>query len=359
MNVRLARPHELSAEERDLWHQLQDSNPDLDSPFFCLEWIDAVAGVRPNLEVAVLEQSGEIVGFFPFQRGGGGEVGRPAPNRLSEFHGLIARPGLSFDAAAMLRQCRLLAWHFDHLIASQAPFQPHHWSRATSPYMDLSQGFEAYVAARRESGSSLPTEVARKSRKLGREVGPLRFELHAREDDVFRALLDWKTEQHGRTRRLEVLQTPWLIQLLETLRRIDTPRFSGRLSALYAGDHLVAVHLGLASAKSLHVWFPAFSLEYARFSPGIILLMEMARVAAAGGVRRIDLGKGPERYKGEFMTGTTEIAEGSVDLRVAHRTARRAWHGTKRWILASPRRAALARPLEWSRRWRQRRAFGS
>lgn len=356
LTVRLARPDELSSEERGVWRRLQQAGPDISSPFFCLDLILTVATVRKDLEVAVMEQGGDVVGFFPFQRGKG-NVGRPVLSRLSEFHGVVARQGLAFDAVDLLRQCRLVAWHFDHLVASQEPLQPYHWSRSASPYMDLSQGYEAYAAQRQQSGSSLLTDVARKSRKCARELGPLRFEIQSNEAEVFRSLIQWKSQQHDRTNRFEVLQTPWLTELLEKLRRIETPQFTGLLSALYAGDKLVAVHFGLASAASLHVWFPAFNREYGRYSPGLILLVEMAKATAARGIRRMDFGKGSERYKTEFMTGAVTIAEGSLDMRIVHRMVRLAWHRTNRWILASPRRSALALPLEWSRRWRQRRGF--
>jgi CelD/BcsL family acetyltransferase involved in cellulose biosynthesis len=357
VKVRLARPRQLSAGERDLWRRLQQADPDLGSPFLALELIETVAAVRSDVEVAVLERDGETLGFLPFQRGRG-DIGRPVLDRISEFQGMVAPRGLAFDAADLLRQCGLVAWHFGHLVASQQPFQPYHWVRSPSPYMDLSHGYEAYQAAGRRAGSAVLTEVARKARRCARQVGPLRFELHSHDDQAFRSLIEWKSRQHARTNRLEVLRTPWLRELLERLRGIETPQFAGPLSALYAGDELLAVHLGLASPASLHVWFPAYNLEHARHSPGLILLVEMARAAAARGIRRIDFGKGPERYKSELMNGAAMVAEGALDTRPVQRLARFAWHGAKQWVRSSPQRAVLARPLEWSRRWRQRRAFG-
>ncbi len=355
--VRLTRPDQLSVAEQDLWSRLQPADPELDGPFFCLELIQAVGRVRPDLEVAVIERGGEVLGFFPFQRGAG-NVGRPALSRLSEFQGFIMPRGVSFDAADLLRQCRLVAWHFDHLVASQLPLQPYHWSVTGSPVMDLSRGYQAYESQRRQAGSSLLASLGRKSRKCAREVGPLRFEFHSRDPAVFRALIDWKTRQHEQTNRFRVLDTPWLIELLEDLQRVESPRFSAVLSALYAGDRLLAVHYGLSSPASVHIWFPAFHPDYSRYSPGLLLFVELAKAAADRGIRRVDLGKGPERYKIEFMTGAATIAEGSFDTRPAHRWARLVWHRANRWLTASPNRAVLALPLEWSRRWRQRRAFG-
>ena len=42
-------------------------NPQLDNPFFRPEFTQAVAAVRDDVEVAVLEIQQQPVGFFPYQ----------------------------------------------------------------------------------------------------------------------------------------------------------------------------------------------------------------------------------------------------------------------------------------------------
>ena len=61
--VRLTRPEGLTTGERELWTRLQHQDPELGSPFFCLELIESVAAVRPDLEIAVIER------FMPRQLG--------------------------------------------------------------------------------------------------------------------------------------------------------------------------------------------------------------------------------------------------------------------------------------------------
>jgi CelD/BcsL family acetyltransferase involved in cellulose biosynthesis len=111
--------------------------------------------------------------------------------------------------------------------------------------------------------------------------------------------------------------------------------FQGVMSALYAGDELLAAHLGMASERVLHFWLPAYNRAYGRFSPGSILLLELARAAAATGWTRIDLGKGPEHYKSRFRSGAFSVAEGSVDPRPLHRVVRRAWTQGRQRIRSS------------------------
>ena len=83
----------------DAWSQIQRDNEELASPYFRPEFTQAVASVRGDVEVAVLEDHGEIVGFFPYQRGRGG-VARPVGGRLSDFQGVVARKGVALDASA-------------------------------------------------------------------------------------------------------------------------------------------------------------------------------------------------------------------------------------------------------------------
>jgi CelD/BcsL family acetyltransferase involved in cellulose biosynthesis len=100
-----------------------------------------------------------------------------------------------------------------------------------------------------------------------------------------------------------------------------------------------------------HSWFLAYDRELAQYSPGMILLLEMARAAESQGIRRIDLGKGPDSYKVSWMSGATTLAVGSVAVVPVVSTLRRSWHRTRDWLRTSPLRipvraaGRLTRPL--------------
>ncbi len=169
--------------------------------------------------------------------------------------------------------------------------------------------------------------------------------------------MTWKSAQHQRTGVLEIFRHDWVVALLERIRTTQTPQFSGVLSALYVADRLAAIHLGIRNVRALHIWFPAFERAYEKYSPGLILLVELAKAAASMGIERIDLGKGSERYKASFKSGTLPLAEGSVDIRLARKALRRHWYRAKQWIRSSPRAVYLKALLDSSRRLRQRMAF--
>jgi len=355
-NIDVLDANSLTPRHVAAWREIQQDDSRFDSAFYSPKFTQLVAATRGGVEVAIISEQDKPVGFFPFQRGSG-DVAQSVVGRLSEFHGVIAREGATWSPEAIMRASGLKAWHFDHVRASHTAFESHAWGTSDSPYIDLSAGFDAYCGAQHTSGSRQIKQAQRKRRKLEREIGPLRFEFESIDLGVLRSLIEWKTQQHCRTGMLEVLRIPWVVELLRTL--VDSPKIGcwGALSALYAGEELLAVHLGVRNPKTLHIWFPTFNRDFEAYSPGVILILELAKAAAADGVERIDLGKGPERYKQSLKSGSIPLLEGSVDLRPAHRLVRRNWYELKTRIRSSPNRHYLEAPLLWTQKMRQRLAF--
>ncbi|MBI3547909.1 MAG: GNAT family N-acetyltransferase [Elusimicrobia bacterium] len=311
MKVRVIEARDLPPEHRARWSEIQAAQPAFRSPYFSPEFTALVASVRDDVRVAVLEEDGAPVGYFPYQLGPGG-IGSPVGGGMSDYQGVIAPSGFAWTAEDLVRQCGMVAWDFHHLLASQAAFVPYHRKVSPSPFMDLSAGFEAYAAARRTAGSDMIPDLRRKARKLEREVGPLRFEADMRDGTVLSTLLRWKSEQYARTRRNDAFRHRWAREIVERAHGTRTPRFAGVLSALYAGDTLVAAHFGMRSAEVWHYWFPAYDANFGKYSPGLILLLRMAESAAGLGLRYVDLGKGDDAYKEIMASGVVDVATGSV-----------------------------------------------
>lgn len=248
------------------WKEIQTSNPSLASPYFCPEFTQTVASVRTDVEVAVLERDHELVGFFPYQRGRWANA-QPVAGRLTDFHGLIAGPEFTCDPVSLLQKCGLDSWRFDHLLESQTYFQPFMWTHGLSPYIDLSAGFDAYLAERRQHNSELQM-IARKIRKLEREVGPVRFEWHSASAENLQTLFRWKSSQFERTGLRDLLSFPWIRDVFGKLLEQNHADFAGLFSCLYAGQQLLAAHVGMRSRHVMHWWLPSFNRDFNRYSPG-------------------------------------------------------------------------------------------
>lgn len=350
MKINVIPADRLTPDHIFAWSNLQRADAAVDKPFFRPEFISAVAAVRDDIEVAVLKENGEYVGFFPFQRDRR-NIGRAVSWRMSDMHGIVAGKGVDWNAEELIREAGLLAWHFDHLVASQKPFQPYHYSVEESPYIDLREGYEVYRKERRQAGSSLIMQAFRKSRKIAREIGPLRFEMHTKDTKTFASLLTWKQAQINRKYYVDVFRFKWVIDLLEMIWRTETEGFSGVLSALYAGNQLIAVHLGMRSYDILSSWIPTFDSTYAKYSPGLILHIELAKKAAEMGIKRIDLGRGYNQMKTSLMSGTILVATGSVELRPLNRVLRAGWYGARDLVHSTPLGGIPLRIYRRMRNW--------
>jgi CelD/BcsL family acetyltransferase involved in cellulose biosynthesis len=294
------------------WRSLQRSNPDLSSPYFCPEFTACVAAARGDVEVAVLRENRKAVCVFPYQREephGGFPVGRP----LSDYHGLICAPDFRADLKLLLKACSLRTWRYDHLPASQTAFRSYHSRRACSPVIDVSQGFDRYL----KGVSSQTRECAdalRKSRRLAGDHGPLAFDYHVPDRALLGMLMDWKADQYRRSGAEDRFAIPWFKQVVINVFQCQAAAFAGVLSVLRAGDVPVALHFGMRAGGVWHYWFPAYDPRFARYSPGIIMLLKMAEAAPSRGIGSIDLGKGAAvRYKEALKSRDVSLAVGCVE----------------------------------------------
>lgn len=336
MKVRVIKARDLPREEIALWNEFQAGNPELASPYFCPHFTLAVAKVRDDVSVAILEDKSDVVGFFPFQRRGRG-VGKPVGWPLSDYQGVISPPGVSCDAHRLIDGCGLSVFDFDHLLVTQDGFLPFHEATEGSPYLDLSNGYDHYIESRAQDGTKVVnSRMASKWRKMEREFGELRFEARSADAEAMKTLLAWKSAQYHRTSAPDLFAYSWPVQLLEDLLRCEEPGFGGLLSTLHAGDQLVAVHLGLRSKAVWHYWFPTYGVEFGKYSPGYYLILQMAQSANALGLTTIDLGKGSMDYKLRLASGSVTVASGYVARASIAAAKRRLWRASTAFIEALP-----------------------
>ena len=224
MKIEVVAADRLTPEHVTAWSHVLAADTALESPFFRPEFTQAVAAVRDDVEVAVLREDDEPVGFFPYQRQRG-NVGVPVGGPLCDFQGVIVRRGVSVDARQLLRGCGLVAWHFNHLVASQEAFRPYHSVTWESPYMDLRGGFEAYRKNKHEAGRRTFAQAEREARKIDREIGPLRLVPHTCDQGIFELLMDWKVQQYRRIKATNFLAPTWTVAARSASGRHRRPRF--------------------------------------------------------------------------------------------------------------------------------------
>jgi CelD/BcsL family acetyltransferase involved in cellulose biosynthesis len=356
MNITVIRPEQLNGNQVDRWHQLRSCNSALASPFFTSAFILAVNAERGNVFVAVIEDSGTAVGFFPFERTGS-RVGRPVGGPVSDYHGLIASPHVKITPTELLSACEISRWPFDHLVDPGGIFAESVEVHACSRYVDLSQGYHAYIQERRQAKSDLISQTLRKEKKFVKDHEQLRFVFHQPDKAVLETLIRWKSEQYHRTNTVDIFSVPWTGSLLRRLLNQPTEDLQAVLSVLYAGDKIAAVHYGLRSQHVLHSWLPAYDIAFSRYSPGALLTLKMLEHCASVGINSFDFGKGTESYKKEFTPLSVPLGEGCVDRCTLRRQMRAAWRRSKDWVKQTPLKGAAKASGQFLYQLQQRSAF--
>ncbi|HVQ17119.1 MAG TPA: GNAT family N-acetyltransferase [Vicinamibacterales bacterium] len=346
--VHLISPNTLSSDLIDVWQSHRATDENLRGPFFSPEYVRIAASARPEVTIAVIETPGQAPAFLPLHRDA--SIARPVGLRASDFSGIIAAPGYEWSPESVLRSCGLSGWDFTNIVVSDPTMRPHFRAFADSPFADLSEGFEAFCKERSQSGSDLVKSVAQKARKMEREVAPMRFEAHVVDRQALALLYEWKAAQRARTGTVDVLSTPWMRAMVERMLATSTDAFGGLLSVLYAGDQVAAVHFGMRSETVWHYWFAAYNHELQRYSPGLIILLEMLKAAPELGIRTLTLGQGDEAYKLRYATGSTQLASGSVDCRLTRRLTNAVWYAARTASHHSSVVAALVRSVKRGRR---------
>jgi CelD/BcsL family acetyltransferase involved in cellulose biosynthesis len=293
---------------------MQQSAPALANPFLSAEFATAVGRYRAGTRVAVLTDAGETAGFFPFDRRQFGLAG-PVCGWLSPCQGLVHSPDADWDPRTLLRSCGLVAWQFDNLIADQKPFRPYHACVGAAPVIDLDDGFDAYYARLRARAPRLSRELARKGRKLARDVGPLRLVTESQDSAMLRVLMSWKSQQYRRTAHVDRFSLPWVVGLLDELLVHRSEYMSGMLCVLYAGDQPIAAQFGLRAGWQAVGWFTGYNPQFRHYSPGLLQIVEMARAFADIGITVIHMGKGAAGYTQTLKSHDIQVAEGMVTTR--------------------------------------------
>lgn len=335
MNVTAISANDLTDDHVAQWRLLQAENPSCAGPHFSVEFVKAVAEVRDHIEVAMMSRGGEPFGFVPFRRTKG-DIGRPIADNFSDFQGCIVSPNVCWDADEIVRRCRLNAFHFSNVPATCAALEPFVWQSKQASYIDLSEGFEAYRVSRRKAGSDELHEALRKVRKIQRDVAPLHFEPRSTDPAVFRTLIAWKRAQLKARNLGDSFAGPWVLPLLERIVNSQTDDFTGMMSVLRVGDEILAINLGMRSRNVLHGWVTTYNRDFAKYSPGMMMVVQLAQYAERQGVRRIEMGGGGEAFKMSLASGTYDLVSGAIDLRPVAKFATHGWMLAKEMIRDTP-----------------------
>lgn len=315
MRIEVVRPSELSSDDQAAWSRLQASRLALASPFLSPQWARAVerADGPDDVRVCLIEDRDGLRGVFPVRCGV--LTAMPVGAPLNDRQAVIAAEPLDLPPSALLQALRVHRYDFTHMSADDAVFGGFAQGVEYSYAIDVSGGWAAYEQNRREAGTDILKDTAKKARKIEREHGPITFTPLSRSRADFEKLLGWKRAQYFRTRQTDILAADWVTRLLDELFESRDPDFGGAFSTIHIGDRLAAGQFNLRGRSELHSWFVAHDETWDRCSPGLVLFVEMLRwMAAESPMKRLELGPVSYRFKDRLANAPHPVAHGYAGL---------------------------------------------
>ncbi len=169
---------------------------------------------------------------------------------------------------------------------------------APSPYIDIKG--KTWEQVEQGFSSQLRQEMRRKGRRLTKRV---KWEYVEFADAAGRLravdfiLAQKRAQLAGDPASLAALERVFAPFARDVFARDSIGAARVHVSALAAGDTLLAVHLGFADAKRFYYYVPAYNPEFQADSPGQLLIYELVRQAAQAGVEVFDMLRGDYPYK--------------------------------------------------------------
>lgn len=355
MRVKSVSIRDLSDTEISQWRSWAYQDGQLVSPYLLPDFARAVDQVRSDVRVAVIAEGDETVGYFAFHAPRHFAL-RPVGAPMSDYQGIIARPGVSICPDEFLTRLGAGFMAYDNWWNGAACQPGKSRERDGSVVVDLSDGPDAYFADRKAAHKSQFKKMDRRLRNAERDFGPVRLVVGDAGGRHFNALTEWKSGQYNATGKLDIFDIGWARQLLANLNTSTDTGFQGLTFALCFGDELAAVEFGLRADDVYHSWFPAYDERFAKVSPGLLLLHEIFRAAPELGLSRVDLGKGGAHYKTYYASYEVPLDSGRLIAPGFAALGLHSWDVAESCARILPGKLA-GLPARARRRWSQVSAF--
>ena len=337
---------------------------------FLKAWLATIGrarGVAPFI-VAARDASGRVNALLPFgaERFGPFRVAGFLGGKDANFNMGLFRPGLAIDSGALadlLRRAAALAT--PRLAGFRCLSQPRDWQGAVNPMAAIggkpSPSFGYKTALGADYSAWLNAHYSREAHKKLRKkaqrlnaIGPVSHRVARDAADARAILAVYGAQKDARMRELGLARSWDREQSLAFLTQAADAG-SLELHALVCGDRLIAVFGGLPREKRFCGMFISYDADpqFARCSPGELLLNEIVGNLIERRFLTFDLGVGEARYKAHCCEADEPLFDTFVATSVAGRLLGAATIGKQRM-----KRLVKQSPAIWGLVGKLRRQIG-
>jgi len=252
---------QMSDEDWAVWTRIRQNTPALSSPYFHPDYTRLLSELRDDVRIVCqYDKAGSPVAFLPIQ---GKRFARPVGAPMSDYHAIITNQD-DITYQSLFSETGIGAYHYSCAADPDRLRFPQILKEAQTSAIDIETTPEAWRAERDSSYRRHLKSNRRRTRKAEEAIGPKRIELFSRNIDVYADLLKWKREKFAITKKYDVLSAEWTQSLIRSLwergRKAD---LRCDMHALYFGDRLAAIDLGLPMMMSWQNMAPASSFSKA------------------------------------------------------------------------------------------------
>lgn len=310
MRTDLIHPDELGDGEIKAWKAIT-AEMGTYSAFMEPEFARAAGAARGDARVAIFEDDGEVIGFWPFHKRPM-HFARPIGAPFSDQHGPAIRSGADFDTGAAIKAMGMCVYAYSTLLDPEARFSSGARAVQDGYVAETGGDGQAYAARLKAEHKRYHKTIERRRRKLENERGEVKITLRDQDPEAFETILGWKRNQYAATGLHDVLAPQWVRAMLDALDEAPGEDFGLRMSTLRVEGRLAAGEICLLGAGALHSWIPAYDAEFSTYSPGLQLLRALIAGTGELGVDRVDLGAGHGYYKRYFTFERQALVDGAA-----------------------------------------------
>ena len=298
------------------WADMRAGNDALQSPYFSQDYIQQLNKITGDVTILCRYKDARNMAFLALQ---GKKLMRPAGMPLSDYHGIIQPHDSTLNFNDIFAGTSFGGYHFaSAILASPEELPPQQiLDCQDTAAFNIENGADIWRSGRDKSYQRHLKSTRRRIRKSSQDIGAPHFVFRAQDTAIFDQLMAWKSEKFRDTGKYNVLDVDWTMALIKTLwqRQGGPELLQCDMHALYFGDYLAAIDLGLTQNGIFHSWIVAYDNQFHSYAPGIQLLEGLIDAAKGLGYHRIDLGAGLDGYKRHYASAGHKVYGGYVPIK--------------------------------------------
>lgn len=298
----ICHPGDLSPGDLLAWNGLRAGHVDYNSPLLSPEFAQTVSENRPDARVVLFHDEAGLAGVFSYFRRPD-RTARSIGSPFSDYSGPILRSDFRISLVDILEAAGVSAWQTTSMVDPWDNFVAERSCQHSTMLITLDTDPTDYLEQQRKKHAKrfknfrrLDSQASRDGHEFETKWGAIDPVL---KDELFR----YKSEQYVASGLVDLTDTQHSREILDEVA--VSP--NGFCISLWSGDDFVSAHFGYRLGDVFHPWIAAYNPEFARYSPGNLLLKRIIENMPAMGLREYDLAEGHDHYKKYYISAERTV----------------------------------------------------